>query len=148
MTYARCAAFDPRYGNECNGELEPLDEGGWRCPNCGDLDPSIDGTRCDACGTIEENWGGDNLVCPRCIEQADEAPLALAYAFDGQIRLHAYAGSRSGQEVTIALTATEALILGASLINYAIAGDPRLAQVARVTHGETDWSRKLRAHFD
>ena len=38
----------------------------------------------------------------------------------------------------------EALILGASLINYAIAGDPGLARTARATYGETDWSRKLR----
>jgi DNA-directed RNA polymerase subunit RPC12/RpoP len=78
MTYARCTTFDPRSGNECWGELEPLDEGGWRCPNCGVLDPSIDGSRCDECGTIEENWESDNLVCPRCLEQADEAPYAIA----------------------------------------------------------------------
>ena len=71
--------------------------------------------------------------------------MAVAYAFEGQIKLNVYAGSRSGQEVTIALTATEALILGASLINYAIADDPKLTLPAHATYGETDWSRKLQA---
>jgi hypothetical protein len=143
MTYARCTTFDPRDGDECGAELEPMDEGGWRCPSCGVLDPT-DGARCDDCGALEDWSWGPNPVCHRCLDQTDEAPLAIAYAFEGQIKLHAYAGSRSGQEVTI-VTATEALILGASLINYAIAGDPRLALAAHAAYGETDWSRKLQA---
>jgi hypothetical protein len=141
--YARCTTFDPRDGSECAAEIEPMDDGRWQCPNCGPLDPS-DGTRCDECGTIETYWGGDNLVCPRCIEEADEEPLALAYAYDGQIRLHVCAGGRDRQEVGVALTSAEALVLGASLINYAIAADPVPALTARRIHGETDWDRKLR----
>ena len=112
--------------DECGSEIEPV-EGAtlvmeWRCPSCGVLDPAVYGSRCDECGTVEEWWGGDDLVCPRCLERVDEAPLAVAYGCEGKIQLSVYARCKSGQEVTISVAPIEALILGASLINYAIAG--------------------------
>jgi hypothetical protein len=57
-----------------DAEPEAYEIAPWRCPNCGLLPPSDQGCRCDDCGTIEELWGGDNLVCPRCLEEVDAFP--------------------------------------------------------------------------
>jgi predicted RNA-binding Zn-ribbon protein involved in translation (DUF1610 family) len=63
--YARC--------ENCGAEIEPREDSMflWRCPSCGDLDPSC-GMRCETCGTLEEYWGGDALMCPRCFFADDD----------------------------------------------------------------------------
>ena len=50
----------------------------WRGPSCGMLDPADYGSRCEECGAVEEWWGERHLVCPRCIDRADEWPVVVA----------------------------------------------------------------------
>ena len=118
--YARC---------ECGAEIGP-DGGchpGMALPECGVLDPAIYGSRCEACGMIEESWGG-NLVCPACIAAADEPPYAIATrAADSAIRLTVY-DSRWGEHA-VALEPKRALLLGADRIRLAVEGELTLEQV-------------------
>jgi hypothetical protein len=141
MTYARCGHLDVQDGGACNGELEPMDEGGWRCSNCGELDPSIDGSRCDDCGMIEENWG-DNLVCPACFAAAaaDEPPYAVATrVFDGSIRLVIY-DARWGERA-VTLEPKRALLLGADLIRLAAEGELTMEKARLTLWGEDRWGK-------
>ena len=92
------------------------------------------GIRCDDCGTIEENWGSDNPVCPRCIANADEPPYATAtHAADGGIRLTLYDSRRGDHAVT--LEPKRALLLGADLIRLAAEGELTIEKAKAVLWG-------------